>query len=64
MSMTHARKAATKNTAAAKMHHRTVHSARKQEQVRIMAARLRLTTDRRLNKTTPEWVRELAKKPL
>lgn len=29
-----------------------------------MAARLRMTTDRRLNKKTPEWVKELAAKPL
>lgn len=63
MSMTHARRAATKK-AVAKTPRRTVTSARKQEQVRIMAARLRMTTDRRLNKPTPSWVKELAQKPL
>ncbi|GAB3534041.1 hypothetical protein GCM10027403_09110 [Arthrobacter tecti] len=34
------------------------------EQVQILAARLRVTTDSKLNKPTPEWVRELAEKPL
>jgi hypothetical protein len=30
------------------------------EKVRIYAARLRVTTDRKLGKDTPAWVRELA----
>ncbi|MCC3271562.1 hypothetical protein MUK71_08395 [Arthrobacter zhangbolii] len=37
---------------------------RDRERVQIRAARLRLTTDRKLGKPTPDWVRELAKKPL
>ncbi|MCC3274685.1 MULTISPECIES: hypothetical protein [unclassified Arthrobacter] len=37
---------------------------RDQERVQIRAARLRLTTDRKLGKTTPDWVRKLADRPL
>ncbi|MBP3036264.1 hypothetical protein J2M53_08360 [Arthrobacter sp. zg-ZUI100] len=37
---------------------------RDRERVEIRAARLRLTTDRKLGKTTPDWVRELAERPL
>lgn len=37
---------------------------RDEEGVRIMAARLRCTTDRRLGKETPDWVVELAAKPI
>ncbi|MBP3043231.1 hypothetical protein KKR91_09475 [Arthrobacter jiangjiafuii] len=37
---------------------------RDRERVQIRAARLRLTTDRKLGKTTPDWVVELARKPL
>jgi hypothetical protein len=35
-----------------------------QERIRIRAARLRVTTDQKLGQETPEWIRELAKKPL
>ncbi|MHA7262290.1 hypothetical protein ACX80W_03690 [Arthrobacter sp. TMN-37] len=35
-----------------------------EQRVRIRAARLRLTTDRKLGKETPSWVKQLAKKPL
>jgi hypothetical protein len=35
-----------------------------QERIRIRAARLWVTTDRKLGQETPEWIRELAKKPL
>ena len=34
------------------------------EQVRIMAARLRITTDSKLGKITPQWVLDLSAKPL
>ncbi|MCQ1986904.1 hypothetical protein [Arthrobacter sp. zg-Y844] len=37
---------------------------RDRERVQIRAARLRLTTDRKLGKPTPEWVRKLADRPL
>lgn len=37
---------------------------RAQVRVRIRAARLRMTTDKKLGKPTPEWVQTLAKKPL
>jgi hypothetical protein len=37
---------------------------RAEERVKIRAARLRLVTDRRLNKVTPQWVKDLAKKPV
>ena len=37
---------------------------RDRERVQIRAARLRLTTDRKLGKTTPDWVRKLADRPL
>ena len=37
---------------------------RDRERVQIRAARLRITTDRKLGKKTPEWVRELAARPL
>lgn len=37
---------------------------RDQERVQIRAARLRVTTDKKLGRDTPEWVEELAKKPL
>jgi hypothetical protein len=30
--------------------------------VQAAAARLRVTTDRKLGKETPEWIKELAKK--
>ncbi|WRH25341.1 hypothetical protein GC088_09890 [Arthrobacter sp. JZ12] len=39
-------------------------NGREDEQVRIMAARLRLTTDSRLGKETPQWVKNLANTPL
>lgn len=35
-----------------------------EQRVRIRAARLRMTTDRKLGKETPSWVQQLAKKPL
>jgi hypothetical protein len=35
-----------------------------EERVRILAARLRMSTDRKQNKPTPEWVRNLADRPL
>lgn len=38
--------------------------SRAEERVKIRAARLRLVTDRRLGKVTPEWVKDLAKKPV
>ena len=34
------------------------------ERVQIRAARLRVTTDRKLGKPTPDWVRKLADRPL
>lgn len=34
------------------------------EQLQILAARLRVTTDSKLDKETPTWVKELAAKPL
>lgn len=37
---------------------------RDDECVRIYAARLRITTDRKLGKETPDWVKELAGKPI
>ena len=37
---------------------------RDRERVQIRAARLRLTTDRKLGKPTPDWVRKLADRPL
>lgn len=37
---------------------------RGEERVEIRAARLRMTTDRRLGRETPDWVQTLAKKPL
>lgn len=37
---------------------------REQERVQIRAARLRVTTDKKLGRQTPEWVVELARKPL
>ncbi|WP_157359068.1 hypothetical protein [Arthrobacter sp. Soil782] len=37
---------------------------RDEEAVRIMAARLRTTTDRKLGKKTPDWVIELAARPI
>lgn len=37
---------------------------RADERGKIRAARLRLVTDRRLGKVTPEWVKDLAKEPV
>ena len=37
---------------------------RDRERVQIRAARLRVTTDRKLGKPTPDWVRKLAERPL
>lgn len=37
---------------------------RDQERVQIRAAQLRVTTDKKLGRQTPDWVKELAKKPL
>lgn len=37
---------------------------RDEEAVRIYAARLRMTTDRKLGKETPDWVQELAARPI
>ena len=34
------------------------------EQLQILAARLRVTTDSKLDEETPKWVKELAAKPL
>ncbi len=39
-------------------------SDRDRERVQIRAARLRVTTDRKLGKPTPDWVRKLADRPL
>lgn len=35
-----------------------------EDRIRIRAARLRVTTDKKLGKTTPEWVKDLAKRKL
>lgn len=37
---------------------------RDEERVRIYGARLRLTTDKRLGKQSPDWVKELAARPI
>ena len=37
---------------------------RDRERVQIRAARLRVTTDKKLGKQTPAWVVELARRPL
>ena len=38
-------------------------AAHGRDRVRVQAARLRLVTDRKLDKTTPEWVKRLAGRP-
>ena len=42
----------------------TAAETRQQERIRIRAARLHVTTDEKLGQETPDWIRELAKKPL
>jgi hypothetical protein len=38
--------------------------SRQEERIRIRAARLRVTTDKKLGRQTPAWVEELAKQKL
>lgn len=45
-------------------HDGTSERDRDRERVQIRAARLRVTTDRKLGKPTPDWVRKLAERPL